>query len=240
MQKTKTKPEKSGSFCLRLTQPAACDVMSANIPAVFVTTQSALPSEFIDLPASPPLSISLSSYFHDVTLLQALCVFLLYSVRMWTLTEHLLVPTQNCTSARLLQFMWTLTEHLLISTQNCTSARLLQFKAPNSNSTEPALVLCVCVRACASGWCLTWQNLLAIFTVYLSSRSSAVKRTAECVREQGADGGTGLRGQWITGNWRRLHSEERHDRYCSTYIVTEMRWAGQVARMGRREIRTVF
>jgi hypothetical protein len=40
----------------------------------------------------------------------------------------------------------------------------------------------------------------------------------------------------VTGEWRKLHSEELHNMYSSTHIIrqiksTRMRWAGHVARM---------
>jgi len=49
----------------------------------------------------------------------------------------------------------------------------------------------------------------------------------------------------VTGVWRKLHNEELNDLYCSTNIVRviksrRMRWAGQVARMGREEANTEF
>jgi hypothetical protein len=42
----------------------------------------------------------------------------------------------------------------------------------------------------------------------------------------------------VTGEWRKLHSEELHDLYFSSSIIRIMkarrtRWAGHVARMGR-------
>jgi hypothetical protein len=49
----------------------------------------------------------------------------------------------------------------------------------------------------------------------------------------------------ITWEWRKLHNEELNDLYCSPYIVRviqlrRIRWAGHVARMGRREVYTGF
>jgi hypothetical protein len=43
----------------------------------------------------------------------------------------------------------------------------------------------------------------------------------------------------VTGEWRKLHEEELHDLYSSSSIIRiikslRMRWAGHVARMGRR------
>jgi hypothetical protein len=48
-----------------------------------------------------------------------------------------------------------------------------------------------------------------------------------------------------TGDWRRLHKEELNDLYSSTNIIRviksrRLRWAGHVARMGRREVHTGF
>jgi len=47
----------------------------------------------------------------------------------------------------------------------------------------------------------------------------------------------GPRRDEVTGEWRRLHSEELNDLYCSPNIVRviksrRMRWAGHVAHMG--------
>ena len=47
----------------------------------------------------------------------------------------------------------------------------------------------------------------------------------------------GPRRDEVTGEWRKLHSEELNDLYCSPNIVRviksrRMRWAGHVARMG--------
>ena len=41
----------------------------------------------------------------------------------------------------------------------------------------------------------------------------------------------------VTGEWRKLHNEELHDRYCTpnTFRVIKsrrMRWTGHVAHMG--------
>jgi hypothetical protein len=43
----------------------------------------------------------------------------------------------------------------------------------------------------------------------------------------------------VTGDWRKLHNEELHNLYSSPNKITmiksrRMRWAGNVARMGRR------
>jgi hypothetical protein len=42
----------------------------------------------------------------------------------------------------------------------------------------------------------------------------------------------------VTGEWRKLHNKELHDLYSSPSIIRivksrRMRWAGNVARMGR-------
>jgi hypothetical protein len=43
----------------------------------------------------------------------------------------------------------------------------------------------------------------------------------------------------VTGGWRKLHNEELYNLYFSPHIIRmiksrRMRWAGHVARMGRR------
>ena len=49
----------------------------------------------------------------------------------------------------------------------------------------------------------------------------------------------GPRRDEVTGEWRRLHNEERNDLNCSPNIVRvikrrTMSWAGHVARMGEK------
>ena len=50
----------------------------------------------------------------------------------------------------------------------------------------------------------------------------------------------------MTGEWRKLHSEELNDLYCAPCVVRviksgRMRWTGHVARMGESEgVYTVF
>jgi hypothetical protein len=47
------------------------------------------------------------------------------------------------------------------------------------------------------------------------------------------------------GSWRKLHNDEFHSLYSSSYIVRviksrRMRWVGHVASMGRGEVFTGF
>jgi len=49
----------------------------------------------------------------------------------------------------------------------------------------------------------------------------------------------------IAGEWRKLHSEELNDLYCSSNIVRvikseRMRWEGHVAGTGRAEVHSEF
>jgi hypothetical protein len=55
----------------------------------------------------------------------------------------------------------------------------------------------------------------------------------------------GLKRDEETGGWRKLHNEELHNLYSSPSIVRmikprRMRWAGHVARMGRRGMHTGY
>jgi hypothetical protein len=52
----------------------------------------------------------------------------------------------------------------------------------------------------------------------------------------------GLKRDEVPREWRKLYNEELHDLYSSPSIIRitksrRMRWAGHVARMGRRETR---
>jgi hypothetical protein len=49
----------------------------------------------------------------------------------------------------------------------------------------------------------------------------------------------GLKSDEVTGDWRKLHNEEHYNLYSSPIIIRminsrRMRWAGHLARMGRR------
>jgi hypothetical protein len=51
----------------------------------------------------------------------------------------------------------------------------------------------------------------------------------------------GFKRDEVTGEWRKLHTEELNDLYCVPNIVRviksrRMRWAGHVARMGERRL----
>jgi hypothetical protein len=55
----------------------------------------------------------------------------------------------------------------------------------------------------------------------------------------------GPKGDEATGEWRRLHNEELNDLYSSPNVIRviksrRMRWAGHVARWGKREVLTAF
>jgi hypothetical protein len=51
---------------------------------------------------------------------------------------------------------------------------------------------------------------------------------------------SGPKGDDVTGEWRKLHSEELHNLYSSSNIIRQiksrrMRWAGHVALMGEEK-----
>jgi hypothetical protein len=53
------------------------------------------------------------------------------------------------------------------------------------------------------------------------------------------------KGDEMIEGWRKLHNEELHNLYSSPSIIRKikskrMRWAGQVARMGRRGIHRIL
>jgi hypothetical protein len=56
---------------------------------------------------------------------------------------------------------------------------------------------------------------------------------------QGVEGNIWTEERWVTGEWRKLHTEEPYNLYSSPSIISviksrRMRWAGHVARMGER------
>jgi hypothetical protein len=53
----------------------------------------------------------------------------------------------------------------------------------------------------------------------------------------------GLRGDEVTGGWRKLHNEELHNFHSSQNIIKMIKsrrisWTGLLARMGRRGLHT--
>jgi hypothetical protein len=55
----------------------------------------------------------------------------------------------------------------------------------------------------------------------------------------------GLRKDEVTVGWRKLHNEELHNLCSSLYIIKmiksrRMRWAGHVARMGKKNARRIL
>jgi hypothetical protein len=64
----------------------------------------------------------------------------------------------------------------------------------------------------------------------------------ECVLEQGAEEDICPKRDEVTGGWRKLQNEELRDLYSSPSVSRiiksrRIRWAGHVARMGKRKIR---
>ena len=67
----------------------------------------------------------------------------------------------------------------------------------------------------------------------------AEERTLRVFENRVLSGIFGSKRDEVTGEWRKLHIEELNDLYCSPNIVRviksrRMRWAGHVARMGKR------
>jgi len=89
-------------------------------------------------------------------------------------------------------------------------------------------VLPVVVYECET-WSLTWreERRLRVFENRVPRRIFGPKRDK------------------LTGEWRKLHTEEFNDLYSSPSIVRviklkRMKWAGNVAQMGKRKVNTGF
>jgi hypothetical protein len=93
---------------------------------------------------------------------------------------------------------------------------------PNNKKEIKLNVIIVVLYGCET-WSLTEreEHKLRVFENWMLKRIFGPKR----------DG--------VKGGWRKLHNEELHNLYASPSIIRiiksrRMRWAGHVARMGRR------
>jgi hypothetical protein len=112
---------------------------------------------------------------------------------------------------------------VIIIVQNVLSSRLLSknLKTRMYKTILLPVVLCGCET-----WCLTLreEHGLGVFENRVLRRIFGPKSVE------------------VTGKWRKLHNKELHDLYSSPSIIRiikarMMRWAGNVARMGRRGTR---
>jgi hypothetical protein len=104
------------------------------------------------------------------------------------------------------------------SVQNVLSSRLL----PKNAKTRlyKTIILSVVLYGCET-WSLTLreEHRLRVF------ENRVLRRIFDPKRDE------------LTGDWRKLHNEELHNLYFSPNIIRMIklrRWAGHVARMGRR------
>jgi hypothetical protein len=110
-------------------------------------------------------------------------------------------------------------------TKNLTVPRTWTKKLKNQNIQYKTIILPVVLYGCEN-WSLTLkeEHRLRVFENRVPRRVFGPKRDE------------------VTGEWRKLHNEELRDLYSSQSIIRiiksrRMRWAGHVARMGRRGTR---